>query len=731
MALKIKDREADGDGDAGASPVAGAGAVDTGASAVDAGAMDGGGPDAGDAVAGAAQAMAAAPAGSSPIAIGRNIALHPDKPLPAYDTTGARAFHASHKREDARSLIALVCHAGVIPRLAMINVLKRMEYPHMPAPLQWEVIDWPAEGRRAPVIIIERPGGARLFPSASARRLPMPEEVVMREFIQPVHYLLTLLEEQHLVHRNIRADNLYYADPAERQIMLGECVSSPAGANNPCIYETLECCLAQVAGRGVGTAENDLYALGVVILILLTGQIPLAELDDDAITQMKMKQGSYATLTQGHRVSLTMMEPLRGLLHDNPRERWNLENLGFWLQGRRLSPKQQVTPARAARAFPFNGKQHWTARGLAQGLYHGWDQAAGLINDGTLETWLRRSLGGEEHTEAFVHARSMIRIGQSEPDPDQMVARCLIALHPDGPLRFRSLSVTLSGFQTVMAHLYRDQNARADFPRMILDDIVPFWVETQAKVDLDNTMFANRARASKPILQQTAPGSGLERLVYEMDPNLPCMSPLFARDYVPDLESMVPAFERLAAAAAETEADGDANSLFIDRDVAAFMAARSKRSLAQEFKDLSLGNDEPLARIAQVRLLAALQDTFNQSDKYPALCEAAHRLLGPAVTRFRSRSRRKRVTKELRKMKKTGRLRAFLQVIDHEGDVRQDEKMYRQAVSIYARSIEELIELKRDMLNRRELAKEIGGQLSGALSGLAGAATAILVLVLR
>src|SRR3546814_13231549 len=122
--------------------------------------------------------------------------------------------------------------------------------------------------------------------------------------------------------------------------------------------------------RGEGTVSNDLYAVGVTLLALLTGRSPESDLTDEAVTAAKLTLGSYSALVRKTRISLTMMEVLRGLLNDDPRDRWTLDDLNLWVSGRRLSPKPPAMPQKANRPFVFQEVGHMSCRELAEGFSH-------------------------------------------------------------------------------------------------------------------------------------------------------------------------------------------------------------------------------------------------------------------------------------------------------------------------------------------------------------------------
>lgn len=637
-----------------------------------------------------------------------------EKPLPAFDSQPAVAYHCVHKRDSKRTLYALICDPKLPPRLDVVGIVRRIDHRNIIRALDWDVVDWSPEGRRCPAVIVERPGGSRIFETLEKRNDPMPEEWVTRYFIEPACQILREMHAMGAYHRMIRPDNLFWMNEERREIVLGECYSSPAGITNPVTYETLECSLAAAAGRGEGGPENDLYAIGVTALALLTGQSPMAGVDDETIVRAKLSAGSYGALAQQYRISLTMMEPLRGLLNDEPTERWSIEELSLWLNGRRLSPKQQAMPTKGSRALSIGGRDYNTAREVANAMHKNWDQAAVLINSGSLDTWLRRSLGEEDRVEAV----NLAKTGTGD-NQDKLIARVLIALDPEGPIRMKEFSATVEGVSSLIGAFVNDSSARQLFSSVISMQLVHFWMEQQRGVELSYVRHMNRLDKVKTIMNQTGLGFGIERVAYELNSGLPCQSELFERDFIPAIEHVVPAMERVCA-------QSDPPTRLIDRHVAAFLGTNFKRAIGGELRDIDRAPDEEEGRIAQVRILSTLQESLHRNVTFPQLCEASAKLLDPAISRFNSRERRKRVRGKLRKAAKSGRLQDLLDIIDDTQEVSADKNDFDKASKEYYVATHQLIGLMHDIHNKPRLAEEIGGQLAGASAMLGCVATVAL-----
>lgn len=658
---------------------------------------------------------------SGPLLVKDRFEIHPDQPLPDYDNPPAVAVRTTHARDASRQLYTLVCDPKMPPRLDIVSTVHRVDHRNLQRVVDWSVVDWPQEGRRCPVVIMERPEGARLFPKVTDIAPAMTEEGVTRLFLTPVVNILREMHALGIHHRNIRPTNLFYLDADQRELCIGECFTAQPGTNQPALFETLECGLAAPAGRGEGGAENDLYAVGACVISLLTGRIPLADKTDEEVMQRRLSVGSYAALVHNQRISLTMMEPLRGLLNDDPKERWTLEDLSLWLNGRRLSPKQQVMPTKASRGFPFAGRDYFTARELAHAMHRHWDACPQQIRDGTLDTWLRRGLSEDDRVEAMNEAKGGIGAHDEE---DKLIARVLIALDPEGPVRLRDFSATIEGMGSLIGLHAHDSTARNLFARVNSLGLGQFWLEQQRKVDPNHLRYLTRMDKAKMVMNQPALGFGIERVAYDLNPNLPCLSPIFERDYIATIEHLLPAYERLAEAV-EAGTIEPVRRL-IDRDVAAYIAVQYKRPSGNELRDIEREGDDPPGRIAQIRLLANIQDYLHKKTDFPALCSMAAKILEPSIERFHSRQRRRKVQDRLRKAARGGRLTALLEVVDDSGEVSADQRNFDGAVRDYVRSVEQTIQVKRDIKNRTQLAQEIGGQLASTFSALGATASALI-----
>lgn len=633
-----------------------------------------------------------------------------EQPLKRFDSPPALAYVCTEKRDPSRELFALICDPKQPPRHDQVSVMRRIGQKGLVRVVEWGVVDWPMEGRRCPAIIYERPKGDRVLSSLEDELPKMSEEDVSRNFVEPAVEALRELYNQGMTHRAIRPTNLFYDNPsiAQATIMLGECLSAPHAMGQSAVYETVETAMAPPAGRGPGSISDDLYAFGVTILALLTGQSPCIGMSNEDVIQSKLARGSYAALVQRHRLSLTMMEVVRGLLMDEIEERWTLDDLEFWVAGRRLSPKQQAMPSKASRAFSFQGRELLTCRDVARAFTNNWEAAIEPVRAGMLDTWLRRSLGEEEAIEAVNTAKATISVTGTEND-DRTLARIIIALDPTGPITFKSFSAAIDGMGGEIAAKYKDENVRNDFAEALRANLIVFSCEMMGKSASDKMRYIPQFDKMKPILENTAIGHGIERVIYELNPTLPCQSPLLETEYVYDLTEMLHAYERLA------HHNPDGMAVLVDRHVAAFVATRLKGGLTAELRDLENRFDPAAVTIANIRVLAQVQDQAG-SIAAPNLCSVAIKMLEPAVERFHSRSQRERIQQRLRQVAQDGRLDDILRIVDNSTYIENDRTAYQRAVKEFVRSVLQMQQLAFEKAHKMQLARAIGAEVSAFIS---------------
>ena len=264
-------------------------------------------------------------------------------------------------------------------------------------------------------------------------------------------------------------------------------------------------------GRGEGSIADDVYALGVALIVLALARNPLAGLDEAAVLQRKLALGSYEALTGGDRLPPAISDLVRGMLAEDPEHRPTPALLAdpASARGRRVAARPQ---RRAQRPLELGGIEAWDARVLAFAIARHPERALPAIRSGTLDVWLRRSLGDAALAARLNEAREQ----PADPPPKEARAEAILAttrlvalLDPLAPLCWQGAAWWPDGLGPALAA------ARAADPEMagklaesLSVEAAGAWAAVRRE-RCDEATFRVEARQHRTLLRDRGPAGGL------------------------------------------------------------------------------------------------------------------------------------------------------------------------------------------------------------------------------
>ena len=105
-----------------------------------------------------------------------------------------------------------------------------------------------------------------------------------------------------------------------------------------------------------------------------------------------------------------------------------------------------------------------------------------------------------------------------------MVARVCIALDPPAPLRYRGQFLMLDGFGGALAEASVKGDGVQALAQAITAQLPMFWVNMQAESKAEFVPLIQSFEMMRGFLEKPAPGFGIERVLYELNPAMPCVS---------------------------------------------------------------------------------------------------------------------------------------------------------------------------------------------------------------
>ena len=648
----------------------------------------------------------------SPIALDQRYTLYPGKPLPTFHAQPAMAYKVIDAHNPEEEMYGLVCDPKMQPRLSILETLSTMAktQSNIVCPIAWCVTYWEEEGRECPVLIYKI---ERLIPfNVKQSGAIADDDILVRFFLRSVIDILCLFENNNVTHRAIHINNLYYKNELKRNIVLGDCLATPPGMTQGALFDTMDAGLSVPLGKGAEFNSDDVYALGMVVLCLLHGRNLGLGMSDEEIIARKMMYGSYkAFLSPKMRLTASMENLLMAMLDDNANTRAKPSDLKMWLNGQTLITESLHVPKRSSKPMMINNHNFFAARELAKGMADHWDMSIKKVGDADFTDWVHNNLSETHVTLAYDAALKGFE-SVSHENQNRLLARIILALHPTGPIRFRSFSATIDGMLRLISHFVHHSEAREVFRQLMGSGLIQFWDslrQRDAVLIRDNLL--SRYENFIEELRKDSPIEGLNVLIYNFNPDLPCQSKRFERYFVYQPRHMLPAIESIL------EHD-DAFDSLIDFHMICFLKVRYKRSIAKEIRAYMISSVPEDACLAEAEILAKLQVDFYPKRDFVRICRKLCELLEPAVKRHHSRTVRKKIREEIRREAERGEIRRLLQIVMNKNLVGQDQVNFNLARAEYATILQEISFVDFNLRNLSAIVSKVSGDLGGWIAGV-------------
>jgi hypothetical protein len=654
------------------------------------------------------------------VELGNRFHIYPNMPVPDMSTASVRAFSAIDTRDDGVPRVALICSNDLLPRLEMAKALKTVDRPGLLRLYDFDLVNWPGTKGKRPALIYDFPEGGPLW-SGKAPRDNWPAAKIVSHILNPLAVGLGEMFLRSVTHRALRPQNLFWLDKARTRVVMGPCLQVPPGYDQPAAFEPLAGAMADPEARGNGTRADDMFAFGMTLLAFAQGSLPGADLDPDEAIYRRIDANSFDALADLNKLPATLMEVMRGLTNDWEPDRWTIEHLRGWIEGKRQQiPSTAPQMSRASQGYKFAKREHKNTRTLAHAMGKNFEQAAKELRNGAIPMWLRSSLGDQK-----LHDRVMSVVNEPTGDPNAtfndatIVARACIVLDPMAPVRFRGHSVTADGLGPALAAAMRKPGNGPIFADLIRSRVLGTWAHFH-KLAGGKKLPANGIldRIGRWV-DDPSPGNGIERCLYELNPNQPCFSDVASGMWVSEPAHVLEALE--ASAGPDRKP--------VDRHLAAFLSSHAGANTAQIKALMNPEQVDAHGGIAIVKLMADLQEKFGPPS-VPRLTAWCAGLVRQFVDTLHNLPLRTLQLEQLNKVSEEGNLGKLLELVDNEKMRDQDVHAFQNAKESYASAELEIGELHNGGKIRMTLAihagKEAAALTAASLSGVVGIGSLLL-----
>jgi len=637
--------------------------------------------------------------------------IDPATPAPHLEG-GLTAYTVIDPRDPSQKLMAVLTRNDLPARPRITLARTGIPVPHAVLPIEY------GPGRD----MAGKPGwfvvcDALPGPAIGANRAWREGELITC-LLQPAAAALAALQARGLTHRAINPGNLFAA-AARHPVTLGPFWAAPPACHQQAVFEPpyMARCLPQ--GRGDGKIADDVYALGVTMLSLAIGRVPLADQDEGAITHLKLELGSYTALTTDVPLSPLIADLLRGMLAEDPEHRPSPQLLmkPEQARARRVAARP---PRRAQIALSVGGMHAWSARELAHAMGLRPERAFPLLRGGEVERWLRRHLGDPQ---LGMRLEDVIR--QTEADTadegklqNLLVMRCVAAIDPLAPLVWRGLAVQPDGMGSALVGAPAAVSTMIE--EIVATEAAGQFLAANLRNEKDSPLPEDQ-RELRKWLAAPGPAGGLKRLMYGMNPMMACASPLLAGRPVIRVADLLIALDEAAASA-------DRSRPPIDAHIAAFIAARAEAAVTAGLRQIAsfAGTAE---RMVVLRLFGLLQARLQPGPlrglaSWLVACAFAN------VEDWRSQKTRAGLQEKVAKAAAAGDIGAIALLVDDAASRAADEAGAAAAAARVQALEAAIARIAEDAPRRAEAARRVSTEIVTGLGLIAGLG-AVLRLALR
>jgi serine/threonine protein kinase len=416
-------------------------------------------------------------------------------------------------------------------------------------------------------------------------RGPMSYEEITEQIIAPIAHLLQFCEKSNLEIGNFSPNNIIFT--SDNRILCREFFTSPPHYFQDSYLLAPEIANAIPYGRVTGKIQADIYALGIIIIFALTGSQPWTKYPEQQYDLIRLESGSFTTFASKIRIEPDFKNLIKGILFDNPSERWKVRNILDWINGK-ATKAVSTDNFDAISPIVFNDANFQNCRALAYSMHSNWDNALLFMKEERLTKWVQRSLIKTKLTEAIneiFSEQASFKYSYNQ-DRDENLYKLLVAFDPYAPMRLKNFIATVLSIPNIIcASLINRRNDHLEAILKILNkkfwsigsDKSQFYAEfSEFFINLENTL-----RFYNP----TVSGFTIERMLYSLNPNLPCLSHNLGGHYVTTIPELLTVLNNITV--------NNPQAQIVDKHITGFIAC--KLNLKRELKIPSLKNYPQIA----------------------------------------------------------------------------------------------------------------------------------------
>jgi len=597
------------------------------------------------------------------------------EPLEYLDMNGGKAYRVNDRIDKERRLFALICGKETTARHSLLPYIKSIKAPNLLNLIEYGVVTEPENNTKVMALIYQQPLGGKVVDDSN--RPFVNDENKTISFLSDMLTALQTLHSYGITHRAIRIDNLFYLDDTKEKIVLGDCVGGFPAYYQPSVYESVESLMAKKEGRGNGSSKEDIYSLAVTSLFLFLGKENNIDLSAPELVSLKMKKGSYTLLSGQDKIPIMLANILRGLLNDDPDLRWNISHTQNLLTNKPAKISHSTTVDTTKKAFNIGGQKYYTQRDVAFGIFQNPKEAYELYTSGKIIDWIKNGLENEEL--AMSLEKAIKNTADSSQNYDIVIAKICIFLAPRFPVILGSTILFPSAISKAIYFASIHDEDLNDYSKICNSDLMRLWYLNQTDVRTPGNISEIKNYVNNPSI-----GFGLDRIMYEFDDDIPCISKLVDNDYVCTPSRVLRVLNNNYNNSQEKP---------YDSNLITYLRCKMGKKLDGILTDIN-SKIKALEASAILRLYTTMQNKYGPQ-QLPKLAQWLSICSMPLIKSYHNLKYQRFLEKELIKVNKSGKLHEMLDLLENEEARKKDNTEY----NIARKTVKKLLNEKHMLIN--------------------------------
>lgn len=185
----------------------------------------------------------------------------------------------------------------------------------------------------------------------------------------------------------------------------------------------------------------------------------------------------------------------------------------------------QSSVERPKKALTVNGEKVYNLTDVAYTLLQNPEEGYEQLKAGKITDWIKNGLENEKlnaQVDKLLHTN-----GENTANRELLISKLCIILAPNLPIKYKNLWLFPGGIPKAIFHAVKSGESLNSFYELFNTDLIKAWYQEQTSVRAPANAGEFKAYISRKDM-----GYGIDRIMYDFDEDLPCISPLLGDEFV-------------------------------------------------------------------------------------------------------------------------------------------------------------------------------------------------------